>query len=105
MLHEDFNRLPAADANQAQGGAASSGMALEGAKDKTRDDVRKDGNELLKEGKIAAAVECYTRAIEMGKPGESDCASFLNRALARLKLAPPGTTHPSILPASSPRGP
>jgi len=83
VLYDDFNRLPAAD---------SLNLGIQGAKERTVEDMRRDGNTMLKEGRVQQAIECYTRAIEMAKEGETDSLSLLNRALARLKLDPPDST-------------
>ena len=85
VLYDDFNRLPAAEA-----GFGPDQCGLDGAREKTADDVRVEGNDLWKQGNIQGAIDSYTRAIGMCSQGESDTASLLNRAMARLKLAPPG---------------
>jgi hypothetical protein len=55
----------------------------------TAESVRMRGNELLKRGYVEDAEVAYTRAIELvGDQG--DVSSYLNRALARLKLGVPG---------------
>jgi tetratricopeptide (TPR) repeat protein len=83
VLYDDFNRLPAADFSH---------LGLQGAKERSVEDMRRDGNTMLKEGRVQQAIDCYTRAIEMAKEGETDSLSLLNRALARLKLDPPDNT-------------
>ena len=47
-----------------------------------------EGNALLKGGKLEAAAECYTRALDASPPPDADerAAILANRALANLKL-------------------